>query len=135
MTTPREAIRAALGRGAKLPLQDLALRTGLNTKQLSNALWNMKKAGEVARSAEGWTLAGEGSTPASSTKTRKSKRRAPKRQAARLAQPHSSAAAADFIAAITASKSLVLLRGDERITLTAEQSIEVADLVFANFEQ
>lgn len=40
-----------------------------------------------------------------------------------------------FIPAITADKSLLLLRGTERIRLTPEQTLEVADLVLANFEQ
>lgn len=64
--------------------------------------------------------------------TRRKKRKAGK---ADLLVPKDARLAADaFVAAITAGKEILLLRGEERIRLTPDQSIEVADLVFANFE-
>jgi hypothetical protein len=127
MSNPRDDVQAALGRGAKMTLQQLARRTGRNTKQLSNALFNLKKAGVVAREGKQWHLVDVAPAP---------RKVHDPRPAEDLVVPSGARLAADaFVAAITSDKAILLLRGDERIRLTPEQSIEVADLVFANFEQ
>lgn len=92
----------------------------------------VKQPGESAHKSL-YKLAGEAPPPKAARKSKK--KRKPRRGGTNLPVPRRDPAAAEFIAAVTADSGLLLLRGDERIRLTAEEAQEVAVLVFSKFEQ
>ena len=125
MSKLRDKVRALFADGAVLTKDELADKCGLLSRKAGNLLYQLKAAGEIKRKDGKYSLGSAKATTKAARKRRASP--PPKRAKAQAAEkPY---------AALTADHRIILLgAAGGGVLLTVDESLEVANLVFAHFQ-